>query len=166
MRLSLRLYRVILLMGAGIFLFVGCGQDGPRSCNCPRTVMDSPKPMWSCGSPAALPAPYYTTAHESDHPGWIPTWPETVLRSNTLTRNSTISCASCHQQFAGFSHLDHDRSHGIDGLFGIRNAPSLANLIWKDELMWDGGVNNIEVQPIAAITNPVEIGRQSGEHPG
>lgn len=74
-----------------------------------------------------------------------------------LSRDNSISCGSCHQQFAGFSHLDHAVSHGINDLNGTRNAPALSNLIWHNDFMWDGGVNHIEVQPIAAITNPVEM---------
>lgn len=74
-----------------------------------------------------------------------------------LSRNNTISCASCHQQFAAFSHLDHRLSHGIDGQFGTRNAPGLFNMNWQTAFMWDGGINHIEVQPIAPISNPVEM---------
>ncbi len=74
-----------------------------------------------------------------------------------LSRNNTISCGSCHQQFAAFSHLDHAVSHGIDGLLGTRNAPGLYNLNWHPSFMWDGGVNHLEVQPLAPIDNPVEM---------
>jgi len=74
-----------------------------------------------------------------------------------LSKDSTISCASCHQRIAAFGHFDHPLSHGINGLIGKRNVPSLQNLIWQDTYMWDGGVNNLEVQPISPITNPVEM---------
>lgn len=74
-----------------------------------------------------------------------------------LSRDNTISCGSCHQDFAGFAHSAHSLSHGIDGLFGTRNAPGLFNLNWHPSFMWDGGINHIEVQPLAPITNPVEM---------
>lgn len=74
-----------------------------------------------------------------------------------LSRNNTISCGSCHQQFAAFSHLDHAVSHGIDGLLGTRNAPGLYNLNWHPSFMWDGGINHIEVQPLGPIANVVEM---------
>ncbi len=74
-----------------------------------------------------------------------------------LSKDSTISCSSCHQRLAAFGHFDHPLSHGINGLIGKRNVPALQNLIWKDTYMWDGGVNNLEVQPISPITNPVEM---------
>lgn len=74
-----------------------------------------------------------------------------------LSRDNTISCGSCHQDFAAFAHSAHPLSHGIDGQFGIRNSPALFNLNWHPSLMLDGGVNHIEVQPLAPITNPVEM---------
>lgn len=75
-----------------------------------------------------------------------------------LSKDSSTSCGTCHQQFAAFANLDHPTSHGINSLLGERNSPALMNLIWKDNLMWDGGVNNLEIQPFNPITNPVEMG--------
>src|ERR1041385_5632346 len=60
-------------------------------------------------------------------------------------------------RIAAFAHIDHPLSHGINGLIGKRNVPALQNLIWRDAFMWDGGVNNLEVQPINPITNPIEM---------
>jgi cytochrome c peroxidase len=74
-----------------------------------------------------------------------------------LSRDSTISCGSCHQQGVAFAHADHTFSHGIDGLFGTRNAPAMFNIAWIPLFMHDGGVNHLEVQPLAPITNPVEM---------
>ena len=74
-----------------------------------------------------------------------------------LSRDGSISCESCHQQFVAFAHEDHALSHGIDNRFGDRNAPGLFNLAWHSNMMWDGGVESIEVQPIAPIENHVEM---------
>ena len=74
-----------------------------------------------------------------------------------LSRDSTISCGFCHQQFAGFGHSDHPLSHGIGGKFGTRNVPGLQNLGWDREFFWDGGVTNLDELPMAPITNPVEM---------
>lgn len=75
-----------------------------------------------------------------------------------LSKDSTVSCASCHQQFAAFAHIDHELSHGIEDRIGIRNVPALQNLIWKDNFMWDGGVKHLEDQFANPITNPDEMG--------
>lgn len=74
-----------------------------------------------------------------------------------LSKDSTISCASCHFQATGFTHVDHDLSHGIDGKIGTRNSLALMNLAWTKNFMWDGGVNHLDVQPIAPITSEVEM---------
>ncbi len=74
-----------------------------------------------------------------------------------LSRDNTISCGSCHQNFVAFAHSEHKFSHGIDGLLGNRNAPGLFNLNWNTSFMWDGGINHIEVQPLGPISNPVEM---------
>jgi len=74
-----------------------------------------------------------------------------------LSRDNTISCASCHLQQTGFTHVDHDLSHGIDGKIGTRNSSTLINLAWSKNFMWDGGVNHLDVQAIAPITSEVEM---------
>src|SRR6185437_9354103 len=79
-----------------------------------------------------------------------------------LSKDNTVSCATCHQQFAAFAQTDHSFSHGVNGLFGKRNAPALQNLIWRDAFMVDGGVNHLDLQPIAPITNPLEMNEDLG----
>ena len=74
-----------------------------------------------------------------------------------LSRDNTISCASCHLQQTGFTHVDHDLSHGIDGKIGTRNSLTLQNLAWNKTFMWDGGVNHLDVQYIHPITSEVEM---------
>lgn len=75
-----------------------------------------------------------------------------------LSRDSTISCGFCHQQFAAFAHFDHPLSHGIDNRTGFRSVPSLFNLIWQGDFMWDGGVNHLDIQPLTPITDANEMG--------
>src|SRR3979411_2033267 len=68
-----------------------------------------------------------------------------------LSKDGNFPCASCHQQFAAFSTYDHALSHGYNNSFTTRNAPALFNLAWQKEFMHDGGINDIELQPIAQI---------------
>jgi len=75
-----------------------------------------------------------------------------------LSLDGNFPCASCHQQFAAFSTFDHPLSHGIDNKFTTRNAPGLFNLAWRKLLHWDGGINHIEVQPLAPLTASNEMG--------
>jgi cytochrome c peroxidase len=74
-----------------------------------------------------------------------------------LSRDNTISCASCHLQATGFTHVDHELSHGIDGKIGTRNSMTIMNVAWSKNFMWDGGVNHLDMQPLAPLSNSVEM---------
>lgn len=74
-----------------------------------------------------------------------------------LSRNNTVSCGSCHIQSAAFTHHGHDISHGIDDRLGNRNASPIMNMAWNPTFMWDGGVFDLDLQPIVPITNVVEM---------
>lgn len=74
-----------------------------------------------------------------------------------LSRDSTISCSSCHLSFTAFTHVDHALSHGIEDRIGRRNSPTLMNLAWAQHFMWDGAVNHLDVQALAPIAHPAEM---------
>lgn len=73
-----------------------------------------------------------------------------------LSRDGTVSCASCHLQHLAFSD-GLELSEGIEGRTGLRNAPTLANLAWHPRLFMDGGVPNLEVQILAPIQDENEM---------
>lgn len=75
-----------------------------------------------------------------------------------LSIDSTISCETCHSQGHAFADHNTKLSVGIEGLRGNRNSPAMFNLAWQTSFMWDGGINHIEVMPLAPITNEVEMG--------
>ena len=75
-----------------------------------------------------------------------------------LSADKSVSCGSCHQQFAAFTQLDHKVSHGVNNCQGKRNTPPLFNLAWQRAFFWDGGVKNIETSPLNAITDACEMG--------
>jgi len=74
-----------------------------------------------------------------------------------LSKDGNFPCSSCHQQFAAFATYEHRLSHGFNNQFSFRNAPGLFNLAWEKEMNWDGGVNHIEVQPLAPLLDPHEM---------
>lgn len=74
-----------------------------------------------------------------------------------LSRNNTISCGSCHIQSSAFTQHGHDVSHGIDDRLGRRNSPPVMNLAWAPHFMWDGGIFNLDLQPISPITAHEEM---------
>jgi cytochrome c peroxidase len=75
-----------------------------------------------------------------------------------LSKDNSISCASCHNPYNAFAHADHSLSHGINDKIGKRNAPVLFNLAWQKSFMWDGAINHIDVQALAPISHPDEMG--------
>jgi len=75
-----------------------------------------------------------------------------------LSIDSTVSCGSCHQQFAAFSTYEHNLSHGVNSSLTTRNAPALQNLAWQSDFMWDGGIAHLDLQPLMPLTAPNEMG--------
>jgi len=69
-----------------------------------------------------------------------------------LSKDSTVSCASCHSQYNAFAHSDHALSHGIADRIGTRNAPALVNLAWSESFMWDGASFSLEAQVLTPLT--------------
>lgn len=81
-----------------------------------------------------------------------------LFYDNILSKNQTISCASCHSNYNAFAHTDHALSHGIYDSIGTRNAPALMNLAWQPIFMWDGAINHLDMQALAPIHNKIEMG--------
>lgn len=69
-----------------------------------------------------------------------------------LSRDYTVSCGSCHIQSNAFAQFGHDVSHGVGDRLGKRNSPTLVNLAWMPHFMWDGGVVDLDLQPLAPIS--------------
>lgn len=112
--------------------------------------------------PAGFPKPNYTFQNNKPSPaGFV--LGRKLFYDPLLSKDSSVSCQSCHQRVAAFAHIDHALSHGINSKIGTRNVPALQNLIWKEAYMWDGGVNNLEVQPVNPITSPIEMNQSLAE---
>jgi len=81
---------------------------------------------------------------------------EKLFNDKRLSRDGTISCASCHQAEAAFT----DRlpvSRGIEGRSGDRNAMPLFNLAWKREFFWDGRAKSLREQVLMPIQDHREM---------
>ncbi len=74
-----------------------------------------------------------------------------------LSSDSAISCGSSHSQAHAFADHNMKVSVGVGGRVGSRNSPPIFNLAWHPHFMWDGGVNHLEVVPLAPITNHFEM---------
>lgn len=146
MKATLCILTLFICLGWGI-IFNGCtkSSSGPAA-NTPIAF----------NVPPGFPTPFYnfegnTLTTEGFELG------RRLFYDGILSKDGNFPCSSCHKSFAAFSTFDHDLSHGFNNQFTTRNAPGLFNLVWQKELHWDGGVNHIEVQPLAPITAPNEM---------
>ncbi len=69
-----------------------------------------------------------------------------------LSSTMDVSCATCHAQTVAFSDPQHRISVGVNNRVGNRNAPSLANLAFTRDFMWDGGINHLDFVSSNALT--------------
>ncbi|BDS09441.1 cytochrome-c peroxidase [Aureispira anguillae] len=73
-----------------------------------------------------------------------------------LSRDSTISCSSCHkQQYAFADNLP--TSPGVEGRKGVQNAPSLGNIGYATSFTRAGGVPTLEMQILVPIQEAHEF---------
>ncbi|HEY0679375.1 MAG TPA: cytochrome-c peroxidase, partial [Chitinophagaceae bacterium] len=73
-----------------------------------------------------------------------------------LSRDSTISCASCHKPEFAFADTS-AVSIGVGGARGTRNTPSAMNVVLPKAFFWDGRATTLEQQALMPIANPLEM---------
>ena len=73
-----------------------------------------------------------------------------------LSRDKTISCASCHDPEKGWSN-DDTFATGFNGAKGDRNSPTIINSAYSKLQFWDGRANSLEDQALGPIQNPIEM---------
>jgi cytochrome c peroxidase len=73
-----------------------------------------------------------------------------------LSRDNTISCASCHDPAKGWSNGEAFAT-GVRGQKGGRSAPTIVNSAYQRFQFWDGRANELEGQALGPIQNPIEM---------
>jgi cytochrome c peroxidase len=73
-----------------------------------------------------------------------------------LSRDATISCASCHDPKKGWAD-GRPVAVGIRGQTGRRNSMTLLNAAGHDPLFWDGRSANLEQQVGVPVADPKEM---------
>lgn len=111
-----------------------------------------------------------TTPYTSEYPSWymnrnVPDARLTVeavqlgrylFYDKTLSSDSTVACADCHQQ--KFSFSDNRRfSTGVKGRTGHRNSMQLVNLVSDQRFFWDGRAASLEAQVLMPIEDAHEM---------
>lgn len=73
-----------------------------------------------------------------------------------LSRDESLSCASCHQPDHGFASPE-PLSLGVGGVRTLNNAPTLFNRAFATHFMWDGRVETLEEQVLLPVENELEM---------
>jgi cytochrome c peroxidase len=81
---------------------------------------------------------------------------EALFFDTLLSKNDTVSCASCHDPRLQFG----DRRRvglGIHGHAGKRNTPNIFGLDHWESFFWDGRVRTAQAQSLMPIKDPIEM---------
>ena len=73
-----------------------------------------------------------------------------------LSKDNTISCASCHDPDKGWSNGEAFAT-GVRGQVGGRSSPSIVNSAYSALQFWDGRATALEGQALGPISNPIEM---------
>lgn len=140
-----------------LFLFFGCQKES--------VVIEDPlkTPIEGDFSPTSV---------KIEVPFWMPPLPEFQGNPNTaegialgrmlfydpiLSKDSTLSCGSCHQQQFAFTDPK-QFSIGIRGLPSKRNSMAIINLAYNTNgFFWDGRAPTLQAQAIHPIEDPLEM---------
>jgi cytochrome c peroxidase len=82
---------------------------------------------------------------------------EALYFDKRLSVDGTVSCATCHDPANAFT--DHGTlAAGVSNKVGTRNAPTILNAMFSEQLFWDGRVASLEEQAKQPMSSPFEMG--------
>lgn len=85
-----------------------------------------------------------------------------LFSDTRLSLDSSISCATCHRSELAFTD-GLPKSLGIKGNEALRNAPTLLNIGYAHQWMFDGAVPSLEMLAIVPIQDSHEMGNTMSE---
>ena len=77
-----------------------------------------------------------------------------------LSRDQTVSCATCHDPASAFASRD-SVAIGAGDQKGARNVPTLLNSAFSTSYFWDGRAATLEAQAKQPLLNAIEMGMES-----
>ncbi|NND70009.1 MAG: cytochrome-c peroxidase [Rhodothermales bacterium] len=137
------LYKSIALIL--VILFAGCEILGPDSDPGEENLISVPEGF------APIPIP----THNPVTPAKVELG-ERLFFDPVLSRDGTVSCASCHFPEVAFAD-PRTLSVGVDGKTGLRNSPTLVNIAYQKLFFWDGGALTLENQIFGPLQDPNEM---------
>jgi len=144
--------KLSLVLMIAAWALVSCTDTGEEGID---EQAEKPTPM-EIQIPSNFPAPVYDLQRNPvTEEGFL--LGKKLFYESKLSRDNTISCGFCHMQPVAFTHHGHDVSHGIDDKLGRRNALPVQNMLFSRNFFWDGGVHDLDLVPVNAITSEVEM---------
>jgi cytochrome c peroxidase len=150
----------LALMGATVAVFLAAETDIPFRARSRPSVVPGKRAAKPVGEPIKIPTPLGLPPVPI--PADNPPTKETVALGRKLffdpllSRDGSLSCASCHDPKRGFA--DPNRvSSGVNKLVGNRQAPTVLNAAYNDFQFWDGRAQTLEEQAGGPVENPVEF---------
>ncbi|MCI0387929.1 MAG: cytochrome-c peroxidase [Acidobacteria bacterium] len=77
-----------------------------------------------------------------------------------LSADGKVSCSTCHDPKLAFTD-GKTIAEGIAGRRGVRNSPTLFNILFNPAQFWDGRTDTLEQQAVEPLINPLEMGNAS-----
>ena len=81
---------------------------------------------------------------------------EKLFRETALSKDGSLSCASCHDSKHAFAD-PRQYSIGVRDQVGARNAMPLFNLAWRNSFFWDGRAPSLRAQALMPIEDHTEM---------
>lgn len=105
-----------------------------------------------------LPAGFPDVPYPADNGFTSSRWAlgQKLFFDTALSRDSSVSCASCHRPALAFSD-DRPVSPGVGGRLGHRNAPSLANVAYHPYYLREGSLPSLEMQVLVPLQEVHEL---------
>jgi cytochrome c peroxidase len=138
------------LQKRGCFILVylsmlGFGITSFNSCNFTNS---SPIQLNVIDIPAGFPEIEFPEGNEYSKARWE--LGKKLFNDPVLSRDSSISCASCHHSEIAFGDATPTTS-GVYNRAGQRNVPTLANVAYSPYFMVEGSVSSLELQVLVPI---------------
>ncbi len=108
----------------------------------------------------ALPEQAPSPAHNPTTPQKVALG-EQLFFDKRLSRDGTLSCASCHDLYGKAGGDGRSTALGIDQQIGDRNVPTVWNTAFQTMFFWDGRSPSLEDQAKGPLMNPIEMGMVS-----
>jgi len=137
------------LVSAGAMVVMGAIVAGQARADAPALPRGIPADLWALLVPAENPLTPEKVALGRK-----------LFFEKRLSRDGTVSCATCHDPAHGFSD-GKKVSVGIGGKTGARNAPTALNAVFNEFQFWDGRAGSLEDQSKGPMINAVEMGMES-----